>query len=36
MKSLYHYGYDRMHNLLPDNDNIVTHAIAYKNKMIIK
>jgi len=30
---VYHYNYERMHDSLSDGNNIVTPAMAYKNKM---
>lgn len=33
--TIYHYNYERMYDSLPDGYDIVTPAIAYKNKMAI-
>ena len=33
---VYYYNYERIHDSLPHDDNIVTLAMAYKNKTVVK
>ena len=33
---VYHYNYERMHDSLSSGDDVVTPAMAYKAKMVVK
>ena len=33
---VYHYNYEKMHALLSSGDDVITPAMAYKAKMVVK